>query len=215
MSPHSKVRRIRVLIADDHPVTRDGLAAVLARRPDFEVVGEACNGEQAVSMAASLEPDVILMDLRMPVLNGFAAIEQIVLAHPTTGILVMSTYDGDEDVRRALRAGARGYLLKDSSREQVWEAVRTVFSGGNAISPSLVPQMAAALRQPELTPRELEVLQCLSRGDSNKSIALALHISEPTVKTHINAILDKLGASSRTEAVVIATKRGLVHDSSR
>jgi two-component system, NarL family, response regulator len=185
---------------------------MLARRMDFEIVGQACNGEQAVSMAESLKPDVVLMDLRMPVLDGFVAIERLVRSSPSIGILVISTYDGDEDVRRALRAGAKGYLLKDSSREQVWEAVRTVFAGGSAISPSLVSQMATALSKPQLTPRELEVLACLARGQPNRAIALALHISEPTVKTHINAILDKLGASSRTEAVVLAAKRGLVHD---
>jgi DNA-binding NarL/FixJ family response regulator len=214
------VAKIRVLIADDHTVVRDGLSSMLAREQDFEVVGEAADGEAAVRLAARLQPDVILMDLRMPVLDGAQAMRQIREAQPAVKFLVLTTFDTDEYVFQAIEAGARGYLLKDSSREDLFRAVRGVHAGESLIQPAVAArvldrfaQMSRSDREKEadgLSSRELVVLEKLARGLANKQIAAQLSVSENTVKTHVASIFQKLGVNDRTGAVTAALQRGLL-----
>jgi DNA-binding NarL/FixJ family response regulator len=214
------VAKIRVLIADDHTVVRDGLSSMLARETDFEVVGEAADGEAAVRLAARLQPDVILMDLRMPVLDGAEAMRRIREAQPEVKFLVLTTFDTDEYVFQAIEAGARGYLLKDSSREDLFRAVRAVHAGESLIQPAVAArvldrfaQMSRTSREQEadrLSSRELVVLEQLARGLANKQIAAQLSVSENTVKTHVASIFQKLGVNDRTGAVTAALQRGLI-----
>lgn len=202
---------IRVLIADDHAVVRDGLAAMLSRRREFDVVGEAGDGEQAVTQALAVRPDVCLMDLQMPGLGGVGAIERIRAAWPQARILVLTTFDGDEDIFRALQAGAAGYLLKDTPRDEILAAIEAVHGGSRVIPPAIAIKLAERMTAEPLSPRELEVLTRIKAGRSNKEIGADLGISEGTVKAHVNSLLGKLGAADRTQAVTIALQRGILH----
>ncbi|HZF56835.1 MAG TPA: response regulator transcription factor [Rubrobacter sp.] len=208
--------RIRLLVADDHPMLREGLVAVLGTQPDFEVVGEAADGDEVVRLAESLGPDVILLDLEMPGTDGVAALERLREAGSTARTVVFTAYDTDERILDSLRAGARGYLLKGASRQEIFGAIRTVHAGGSLMQPAVTDRLLERIDRgggPDtgnLTPRELEVLALLARGLKNAEIAGRLFISERTVKFHVGSILAKLGADNRTEAVTIAVNRSLV-----
>jgi DNA-binding NarL/FixJ family response regulator len=207
--------KIRILVADDHPMLREGLVAVLSTQPDFDVVGEAADGSEVVRLAKWLEPDVILLDLEMPEVDGVAALERLREAGSEARAIVFTAYDTDERILRSLRAGARGYLLKGASRSEIFDAIRTVHSGGSLLQPGvttrLLEHMSHEQAQPEpLTPRELEVLGLISQGLHNSEIAERLFVTERTVKFHVSSILAKLGADNRTEAVALATRRGLI-----
>ncbi len=202
---------IHILIADDHAVVREGLAAMIARRSDMQVVAEAADGVQAVELSRAHRPDVILMDLRMPNLGGVDAIAQIRSDRPEARIIVLTTYDDDEDIYRALRAGAMAYLLKDTPRDELLDAIRAVYAGQKHIPPGVAAKLTERIFAPELTERELDVLNLIVAGKSNKEIGAALTISEGTVKVHISSILGKLGVSDRTQAVTAALQRGIVH----
>ena len=210
MTPPPANSSTRILIADDHGVAREGLRAMLSRRKDFVVVGEARDGADAIARYDELQPDVMVLDLRMPRMDGFAVLAALKGRLPPARVLVLTTYEGDEDVRRALAAGAKGYLLKDATRKEVWAAVDQIRAGGTVVAPAMVGKVAAALSRPELSAREREVLGLLAKGSSNKEIGAALSISEVTAKTHVTAILEKLDAPGRTAAVVTAVQRGLV-----
>ena len=201
---------IRVGIVDDHPVVRDGLAAILSLQPDLKVVGEAATGREACALFDRQRPDVLLLDLKMPGMDGLEVVQTLCAAHPEARIVILTTYGGDEDIFRSLKAGAKGYLLKDAPRQQILEAIRAVHAGQRYLPAAIVAKVAEHALQPELTGREREVLHRMAGGESNKEIGLALSIGEGTVKTHVKAILAKLDAVSRTEAVMIAAERGLV-----
>jgi len=206
-------RPIRILIADDHPVVRSGLESMLAKQPDFEVVGEAEDGMEAVRLAKELSPDVILMDLRMPEMDGAAATGKISKDHPETRILVLTTYDSDADILRAVEAGATGYLLKDAPREELYEAVRSTASGKPLLTPAVTAMLMRSIREPRTqkpSAREVEVLELVRKGLSNKGIGRELHISEATVKTHLIHVFGKLGVDDRTAAVSVALERGIL-----
>jgi len=205
-----RTRPIRVLLADDHPVVREGLAAMINRRADMAVVAEAINGREAVQLFGSQKPDVALIDLRMPEMDGLEAIEALCQQFPAARIIVLTTFDDDEDVYRALRAGAKGYLLKDAPRDQLLECIRSVHQGNTFVPSGVATKLAERVSSTELTARELGVLRLIAEGKANKEIGSALSVAESTVKVHVNNILRKLGASGRTEAVTFAIKRGLV-----
>jgi two-component system NarL family response regulator len=202
---------IRILIADDHPVVREGLVALINRQPDMKVVAEATNGRETVEQFLRHRPDVTLIDLRMPEMDGVEAISAIRQREPTARLIVLTTFDGDEDVYRGLRAGAKAYLLKDGSREELLECISAVHAGKSWIPPAVAAKLASRVSGSDLTPREQEVLQLMVAGKSNKEIGVMLHIGEGTVKVHVNHILEKMGVSGRTEASMEALKRGLVH----
>jgi DNA-binding NarL/FixJ family response regulator len=202
-------RKIRVLIADDHPVVRTGLALMLNYESDMEVVAEASNGREAVALYGRHRPDVTLMDLRMPEMDGVEAITTIRRESPTARIILLTTYDGDEDIYRALRAGAPAYLLKDAPFSEILQAIRAVHAGQKHITVEVGAKLADRAGHPELTEREMDVLRLLVQGKSNLEIASDLCIAEGTVKFHINHILNKLGVDDRTQAVIAALKRGL------
>ena len=205
---------VRVLLADDHQVVRFGLHAMLDSEPGIEVVGEAGDGAEAVALARDLQPDVVLMDLRMPGMDGVAATACLRDLTPAIPVLVLTTYDTDADIVRAIEAGATGYLLKDATREELLEAIRLAAAGRSALAPNvatrLVARMAAPVRS-ALSAREIEVLELVARGRSNKEIARRLHLSEATVKTHLVHSFSKLGVDDRTEAVTAALDRGIIH----
>lgn len=204
---------IRILIADDHPVVRTGLQGMLAGQPDFEVVGEAADGAAAVALSERLCPDVVLMDLRMPDTDGVTAIRHIKARHPEVHILVLTTYDTDADILRAIEAGATGYLLKDTGREELARAIRAAARGEAVLAPPVAAKLMQQMRTPgeeRLSARELEILRLVAQGKSNKEIGRDLHISQATVKTHLLHIYEKLGVSDRTSAVTEALRRGLL-----
>jgi DNA-binding NarL/FixJ family response regulator len=204
---------IRLLIADDHPVVRDGLRGMLAGEADFEVVGEAASGAAAVRLCERERPDVVLMDLQMPELDGVGATAEIAARFPATRVLVLTTYDTDADILRAVEAGATGYLLKDTPREQLFPAIRSAARGETVLAPSVATRLVNRMRVPAeeaLTAREVEVLELVARGSSNADIAAALFISEATVKTHLLHAFAKLGVDDRTAAVVAAIERGII-----
>jgi len=209
---------IRILIADDHPVVREGLATMLSREKNIEVVGEAENGVEAIKKARELGPDIILMDLRMPEVNGVEAMNQIKDTHPNINFIVLTTYDNDEYIFQGIEAGARAYLLKDSPREELFKAIEAVYRGESLIEPAIAGKVLDRLvklsrqdsPQVELSNREIEVLDLIARGTANKLIATSLNISESTVKTHIQSIFQKLDANDRTEAVTKALSKGII-----
>ncbi len=202
---------IRILIAEDHQVVRQGFVALLNMVDGMSIVAEASNGQQALELFRQHKPDVTLMDLRMPVLGGVETITAIRRDSPEARIIVLTTFDGDEDIFRAIQAGARGYLLKGMSVDELIDAIQTVHHGRSKIPAAVAERLAERLSGNALTERETEVLKNIVGGKSNKEIASALFISEATVKTHINNLLSKLGATDRTQAARIALQRGIVH----
>jgi two-component system NarL family response regulator len=200
----------RVLIADDHPIVRMGLAGMVAAQPNLSLVGQADSGEAAVVQYRQLRPDVVLMDLRMPGLDGVAAIEAIRENDPAARIIILTTFDGEEDIYRGLRAGAKAYLLKDSPYEQIIDCIDAVRRGRRYLPPSVAVKLADRLEGDALSRRELEVLRQMATGMSNKEIARVTSITEGTVKFHVTAIMAKLATKSRTEAVAVAIRRGLI-----
>jgi DNA-binding NarL/FixJ family response regulator len=207
------MERTRILIVDDHPVVRDGLKGMLASQPEFEVVGEAEDGARAVELAQQLSPQVVLMDLRMPVMDGVEATTRIRAGLPGVYVLVLTTYDTDADILRAIEAGATGYILKDAPREELYRAIRSTAQGQSYLSPSVATRLMGQLRTPAgapLSERELDVLTWVAKGASNKEIARHLHISESTVKSHLLHIFSKLGVNDRTQAVTLAVQKGII-----
>lgn len=202
---------IQVLIADDHPIVRQGLAALLDREPDMTVVAQAANGYEAVEMFRQHRPNVALIDLRMPQMNGVAAITAICAEFKNAQIVVLTTYDGDEDIYNGLRAGAKSYLLKDTEAEQILAAIRNVASGKKYIPLTVGAKLAQRMENPQLSDRELEVVRLIAAGMSNQEIGTSLNISESTVKFHVNNILCKLGVNDRTQAAIAALKRGIAN----
>jgi DNA-binding NarL/FixJ family response regulator len=203
---------IRLLVVDDHPVVRAGIVGLLAGEPDLEVVGEAGDGAEACDLAGVLRPDVVLMDLRMPVLDGVQATERLLAAAPAMRVIILTTYETDTDILRAVEAGATGYLLKDTPRDDLVAAVRGVAAGETVLSPSVARRLVSGVRNAgeRLTARELEVLAAVARGRNNAQIGAELYIAEATVKTHLLRIFTKLGVDDRTHAVTIALERGLL-----
>ncbi len=203
--------QIRIIVVDDQAVVRQGFVSLINTVPDIRVVAEGTNGREAVALYREHRPDVVLMDLRMPVMGGVEAIAAIRRAWPDAKVIVLTTYDGDEDIYRSLQAGAQGYLLKDMFFEELEEAIRTVHAGGRRIPGVVAERLAGRMAGSDLTARELEVLEHIVGGKSNKAIAAALGISEATVKSHKNNILSKLDAEDRTQAATKALQRGIVH----
>jgi DNA-binding NarL/FixJ family response regulator len=204
---------IRILLADDHPVVRDGLRGMLAGEDGFEVVGEAASGAEAVAVCGRERPDVVLMDLQMPEMDGATATAEITARFPETRVLVLTTYDTDADILRAVEAGATGYLLKDTPRERLFPAIQAAARGETVLAPAVATRLVSRMRRPAteaLTSREVEVLELVARGYSNADIAAALFISEATVKTHLLHAFAKLGVDDRTAAVVAALERGII-----
>ncbi|MEO0455911.1 MAG: response regulator transcription factor [Cyanobacteria bacterium P01_A01_bin.114] len=200
---------IKVLVVEDHNVVRQGIVAILNQQVDISVIAEAKTGQEAVTQYQTHQPDITLMDLRMPQMEGVEAIIQIRKASPDAHIIILTTYDTDEDIYRGLQAGARGYLLKDTTAEDLATAVRQVHQGQRYIPMNVGLRLTERIQESDLTERELDVIRLLTQGKSNQEIAKSLSISEGTVKFHINNILSKLGVSDRTQAVVTALKRGI------
>jgi DNA-binding NarL/FixJ family response regulator len=206
---------IRVMVVDDHPIVRQGLVSVLSDEDDLEIVGEAGSGREAVALASRLRPDVVLLDLEMPDVDGIEAIPQLLAARQGLGVLVFTAYDTDERVLGAVRAGARGYLLKGASADEIARGIRTVHEGGSSLEPRVASKLLAEVTAPRvrgasLSEREREVLRLVADGLPTKQIALSLSISERTVKFHVNSIFHKLGADNRAQAVALAAQRGLL-----
>lgn len=206
---------IRIMIVDDHPLLREGIAALLKAQPDMELVAEACDGEQAIAQFRANHPDVTLMDIQMPNVNGTEAIGRIRSEFPGAKILVLSTYSGDVQVLRAIKAGAMGYLLKGNVRTELPDAIRTVYAGRKRIPPEVAAELADHAADDQLSSREIDVLRLIGAGNANKQIADKLSIGETTVKNHISNILSKLGANDRSHAVTIALQRGIIELESR
>lgn len=204
--------RIKLVVSDDHPVVRSGLRGMLDSQPDFEVVAEASTGAEAVELTGRHVPDVVLMDVRMPEMDGVTATEKIKTDYPSTEVLILTTYDSDADILRAVEKGATGYLLKDAPHEQIFEAVRSAAKGDSPLSPAVASRLVGRLRTSpdDLSEREVEILQSLAEGQNNGEIAEKLWISEATVKSHLNRAYQKLGVTDRTGAVVAALKRGII-----
>jgi DNA-binding NarL/FixJ family response regulator len=204
---------IRILITDDHPVVREGLAGMLAGQPDFEVIGLAADGESAVNLYTSLQPDVVLMDLQLPRLDGVGAIQAVRAANPNAKVLVLTTYDSDADIVRAIEAGATGYLLKDTPRDELFRAIRAVAAGDSVLAPTVANRVMSRMRAPaeeNLSAREIEVLELVAKGASNKEIGKSMNISVATVKTHLIHIYGKLGVDDRTAAVTTALEQRII-----
>jgi DNA-binding NarL/FixJ family response regulator len=202
--------KIRVLIADDHVTVTAGLASIIGMQSDMMVVAEAVNGREAVDQWRKHRPDLALLDLRMPVLDGVGAINDIRTEDASAHVIVLTTFDSDNEIYRAIKAGARGYVLKDARREELLDCIRRVSRGELCIPPALLQKLAAGVGREPLTGRELDVLTLLARGKSNKEIGAKLYISETTVKAHLRSIFAKLNVLSRTEAIAVASRRGLV-----
>lgn len=203
-------RRIRILTVDDHPMLREGISSAISRQPDMVLVGEAVNGLEAIEAFRKTLPDVTLMDLQMPDMNGVEAISAIRAEFSGARIIVLTTYKGDAQALRALQAGASGYLLKSALRKEMMDAIRNVHAGRTSIPAEIAIQIAQHAAADSLSARQIEVLQCVARGAANKEVAHRLHISEETVKMHMKHILEKLGASDRTHAVTIGLSRGII-----
>jgi DNA-binding NarL/FixJ family response regulator len=201
---------IRVLVVDDHPLLREGIAAVLETQPDMCVQAEATEGAEALAMYEAHHPDVVLMDLQMPGMDGIAAIQAIRARDPSARIVVLTTYQGDVQALRAFQAGAHGYLLKSMLRRELVDTIRTVHAGGRRVPPEIADSLAAHVTDEALSAREIEVLRDVADGNANKRVARNLGISEETVKAHMKSILSKLGANDRTHAVTIAVRRGII-----
>jgi DNA-binding NarL/FixJ family response regulator len=210
-SDPAKSLPIRLLTVDDHPIYRGGLAALIAAYPDLALVAEATNGREAIELYRQHRPDVTLMDLSMPVMNGVEAIKAIVAEDREARIIALTTWDGDADINRALEAGARGYLLKDVASEAVADSIRQVHAGKKALPTEVAKRLAEFTPRVELTERELEVLTYMAKGLSNKQIGAVLSVAEATIKVHVLHIFQKLDAADRTEAVTIGIQRGIIH----
>ena len=210
-SPVNTAKVIRVIVVDDHPVVRFGLAAIISLQSDMDVVGEASSGEEACALCASRPADVVLMDLRLPGMGGVEAIRRLHTSQPELRFIVLTTYDGDEDIRNALDAGAQAYLLKGMSHEDVTSAIRKVHRGQRCIPEPVSRRLADRPPHSELSPREVEVIELIAKGLSNREIGNTLGITEATVKWHVNIILSRLGVADRTEAIVEALQRGILH----
>ena len=210
-SENSDGARMRVIITDDHPVVREGLAAMIETEPDMTVVGQARSGEEALELFRRVRPDVTLMDLRMPGIGGVEAIRAIRREFPDSRVIVLTTYDGDEDIYRAIEAGAQAYLLKDMLCDEILGAIRAVHTGQRRIPAAVGTRLAERMAGMNLSEREQRVLELVATGKSNREIAAALEITEATVKGHMTNILGKLGVTDRTQAVITALRRGLVH----
>ncbi len=208
--PIGAKERIRILIADDHTVVREGLVALAKRKSDMVIVAAASNGLEAVDLWKQHRPDVTLLDLRMPELDGLGAIKAIREIDPNAHIVVLTTYDSDEDIYRAIKAGAKAYLLKDTARDALVDTVRRVYAGETYLPPPIAAKLAERVSGTALSQREMEVLQRMATGKSNKEIGTELFISDGTVKTHVSSIFSKLDVVSRTEAIATATRRGLI-----
>jgi two-component system NarL family response regulator len=202
---------IRVLVVDDHQAFRLGLVAIVNENKDMQVVAEAGTGSEAIELCRTCRPDVVLMDLSLPGLSGVEATIAIRERFPQCRIIVVTTYDGDEDIYRALRSGVQGYLLKNMSKEEFVEVIRAVHSGEHRVPPNVANRLAARVGRPEITPREIEVLRLVVKGESNKGIAAALAITEDTVKGHLKSIYTKLDVNDRTQAVISALQHGIMH----
>jgi DNA-binding NarL/FixJ family response regulator len=203
--------RIRILGVDDHPLLREGIAAIITSQPDMILVSQAANGAEAIQQFREHRPDVTLMDLRLPDLNGIDVMIAIRAEFPEARIIMLTTFEGDVEIQRALEAGARGYLLKNMPPSELAQVIRQVHAGKKRIPPEIAAQLAEHMSDDNLTAREVEVLQQIAGGNRNRDIGDLLHISEETVKVHIKHIMDKLGAKDRTQAIAIAVRRGIIH----
>jgi DNA-binding NarL/FixJ family response regulator len=206
-------QRIRILVCDDHPVVRSGLRGMIQSQPDLEVIAEASEGAQAVALAARLQPDIVLMDLRMPGMDGVTATEAIKSRHPGIHVLILTTYDTDADILRALEKGATGFLLKDEREDRLFDAIREAAGGRSPLAPGVASRLVERLRgdaDSHVSEREIEILMLVAQGQSNREIARELHISDSTVKAHMLHIFDKLGVTDRTAAVTTALRQGII-----
>ena len=208
--PMDTQKKIRVLVADDHPIVRQGVIANLKPQPDMMIVAEAGDGLEALALIKEHSPDVVLLDLRMPAMDGLDVMEGVNSAKLNSRVIIMTTFESEEDIHRAIKAGARGYLLKDSTQDEILDAIRRVSLGETYLPARIVQKVAEGMRKPELSPREIEVLQCVAAGKSNKEIGVQLFIAEGTVKTHVKSLLEKLAVVGRTGAIREAVHRGLV-----
>jgi len=201
---------IRIVVADDHPIVRQGIVANLKQQRDMKVVAEGSDGDEALALIKRHMPDVVLLDLRMPRMDGLAVVAEVTALHLQTKVIVMTTFESQEDIQRAVRAGARAYLLKDCTQQTLLEAIRRVFLGEVFLLPQIAQKLVDRMQKPQISPRELEVLKSVASGKSNKEIGVQLFIGEGTVKTHVASLLEKLGVTGRTSAVREAVRLGLV-----